>query len=289
VYTIVGGQQLQRYHLVSWVKAPGNEHVADRNYQFLNETALADVSNPDRHRTAVVDAMNTIYGCGATGRELALLARNDRALQIVCWPGVPGEFACGEEYPGFVHPTIMWDPYKTFQYYARSSAKTKTGGVIFMRAVMPAWMVLAHELGHFNHYRTQHHWFVSCLQNHDIAGIEARNLTDHEQPLQKAVNLPLRLQYQDFVGGSNENLAGSTTIGDFGAGSNPILSAELRAACVELQRRVQEAEARGATPKQGIKTVALGEVPCDKCGNSFPKMKLMQHRVTCQGQLASGD
>jgi hypothetical protein len=204
MYKVVGGLDLKNYHLYSWNKK--NTNIPLENF--------AAISSPDVHKMAVGRAINKIRTTGQVGAKLATFALRSKNLEIVCWPGVPGEFLCHEELAECTTPTIMWDPYKCFEYYGRSykkayspSGELEETDWVYKPALMPSWMVLGHEIGHYWHY-VNTVWFVQFLRSDDIAGIERENLKDHEEPMLKAAGLPIRHQYQEFKGGSQDPLKG---------------------------------------------------------------------------------
>ncbi len=251
MFRIIDFAALGPQHLVSWVKGGERSHLADGDNLLLKAMIAragpsALVANPsiagcrsllsaliggeDLLYEKITDALFEINTKGGgVGKMLTEFIRvND--CDMVCFPGVPGEFACHEEYPGITRPTIMWDPFASFAYYGRISAsphgspvlssdkftplgeqpmldddlpavKEEQGRPIFAAVNMPPWAVLAHEIGHFRQYTTNHAWFVHTL--HDVAAIEKDNLEKHERPICAAAGLAIRYEYQDFKGGSN--------------------------------------------------------------------------------------
>lgn len=266
-YRLVGGDELQRYHLKSTFMGGGGKLVGGVTPKLklsdgtqLGPELFSAASNPDRHRAAVEQAMKAIAACGKVGAALVDLA-NSTDLEIVCWYGVPGEFLCPHEvsklgkldgwddgWGDCRKPTIMWDPYLCFAYFSRHMSKgmwdtmnsvdrheytqgvrvkswnasdpgkakamaqeveTVDKRIASLRpqvkpSIMPAWVVLGHELGHYMHWAKEPAWFEKALDANQINVIEARNLVDHEQPLLQYINLPIRYLYQDFQGGAND-------------------------------------------------------------------------------------
>lgn len=338
-YSIIGGDSLKAYHLKSVILG---DQLGLTPADGLQVDDFRSISRPELHRQAVEDAMQKIAAAGPVGTALANLA-NDTNLQIVCWPGLPGEFLCPEEVAGIPTsddwgdwawgtcdvPTIMWDPYKQFAYFTRvgrtvsaddqatygrmlgefapgytqmlsrgpavkypaprtwdatgvqtveaATKQDERSGVSTMKpAVMPAWIVLAHELGHYNHWWHERSWFVGALQARQINVIEARNLTDHEQPILRSAGLPERYLYQDFAGGSNStadhNMASEALVTGIPKGV-----ADVKATLDMRVRSLKDAKPKGGG--HNAELAALGsKTHCPSCGLAGASNV---HRMTC--------
>jgi hypothetical protein len=287
MYKLIGGHQLKPYHLYSW----------NKNKTSVPLDKFVAVSNPLEHRAHVVDAIDKIGLAGDVGAKLKQFAQRSIDLEIVVWSGVPGEFMCPAEVKGCDVPTIMWDPYLTFPYFSRdlsNPGEAKWGQglekIVMKPAVMPAYMILGHEIGHYCHWATQKSWFEQALKDGDIAAIEARNLKDHERPMLRSLSLPPRLSYQDFRGGANDpkkstskhitsggvhntnmqscyNLSNSMTI------ASAALSSEIRKAERKQQDKVNKLRSERA--RQPTRNVA---VTCTICHAQFrSKMTYNSH------------
>lgn len=308
---IIGGAELKPAHLISFDKL----HVLD---EFsLKIGAFSAVSDRAQHKAAVKAALDKIEAAGEVGRRLAIFALAAHELDVVCWPGVPGEFLCPEEASkagrALARPTIMWDPYETFAYFGTRKATTstriqetmaameKTGGLvdsappkpkpaIYKATLMPAWVVLAHEIGHYFHYTRETAWFVECLNSGDIAGIERRNLADHETPILKHIDLPPRADYQDFRGGANDSADKHIQWGGLPHGDANLCAAvgqDLRRSKAVLDGLIRAAEVKKAEKDRKAKPVvpvSSGKTPCAKCGKPYSAMILPSHEQTCKGK-----
>lgn len=225
------------YHFRSWKK---DDDRRSRNNEAVGEDLISGtLSQPKYHRFELEKALGIIEQRGGdVGKSLVNIARGfDRSVDIVCWPGVPGEFLCSAEASDVKRPTIMWDPYTPFDYYTR--LETSTGhSTKLQRVTMPPWMVLAHEMGHWWHWCNFPKWFEAKLKQasdrgriddvddstlerpkglggakaYGVAGIEYLNLLHHENPIAQAAGIPLRFEYQDFVGGSIERSIQSSKV-----------------------------------------------------------------------------
>jgi hypothetical protein len=317
---LVGGTGIKNAHLISFDKL----YVLD---EFkLDDAAFGAISDPEQHKAAVKAAMDKITDAGDVGLRLATFARASQELDLVCWPGVPGEFLCPEEAAKAGRqldgPTIMWDPYETFAYFGTTEGQytgkdegkvaadtpsvkdriqsLQTGGLkveakkgsketVYKAQLMPAWVVLAHEIGHYYHYVHQTAWFIRCLDGGDIAGIERRNLGDHESPILKHIGLAPRANYQDFKGGSNDNPDKHIQWGGLPHGdpnlcasigpdlrhSKQVFDALLQAA---QRKKVAKDSAKKVTTK-----VTRGAQTCEFCGKSFTSGLLLKvHLSDCE-------
>ena len=299
---VIGGKDLKKGHLISFDKL----HVLDSHALALDK--FEGISDPGKHEAVVEDALLKIAAAGPTGRLLATFARISRDLDLVCWPGVPGEFLCPEEAAKAGHPltnpTILWDPYATFAYFAAGQPQSAVLARVealqgaparipppprYKATLMPAWVVLAHEIGHFYHYRHSTAWFVNCLEGGDIAEIERRNLADHEGPILKASGLPLRVSYQDFKGGSNDTAdkhilwstlrhgdpalcaTASTELGVAKQAFDSLLSA------ATIKKQAQDARGKVVAPTVSSKD------PCPKCKKLFTPRIMLSHQPACRG------
>lgn len=189
MYQVIGGNDLQDHHV----------KISNRRGGFDSAPGVyAGISAPLIHKQVVETAMGKIRNNCKVGKKLATLAMTS-TLHIVCWPGVPGEFQCDLEYPECTTPTIMWDPYVSYAYYGRQTVNVYKKTTLILPTLMPAWMVLAHELGHFWHYTVQPNWFRYALKN-DYSDLDRQNLKDHENPMQEAAGFMVRQHYGDVPG-----------------------------------------------------------------------------------------
>lgn len=307
---IVGGDHLKDAHLISFDKL----HVLD-SYK-LDIKNFAPISNPAKHKKAVNNALDKIQDAGFVGNKLAIFARAARNLEIVCWPGVPGEFLCPEEASkvgrSLTNPTIMWDPYATFAYFGTQQAtstmaisktinKLKSEGAaspsdtpskkptVYKTTLMPAWVVLAHEIGHYYHYIHQNAWFIKCLNSGDIAGIEEKNLADHETPILMEIGLPPRANYQDFRGGANDTADKHIQWSGMPHGDSKLcapISPDLQKDKEAFDTLLKEKERLKAESdrKQKVQTTAkpMGKVKCPKC-NKMVREKALS--IDCKNFL----
>lgn len=319
MYQVIGGDKLQRYHLKSVIMGDQLDGLTPAD--GLTVDAFRAISSADQHRRAVEEAMAKIEAAGPVGATLAAYAKSTE-LDILCWPGLPGEMLCPAEVaalgqlPGWddlgtcTRATIMWDPYKCFPYFTRHNAQ---GAYLIPRkpaswapgdvadheraikakdkfqlqsAIMPSWIVLAHELGHYCHWRTRTGWFENCLRNAQVNIIEARNLEDHEMPILDHAKLPFRYLYQDFKGGSNDSgtaAHGQQDAALYSPGVNTmtlpggigVTKSALDSQLAALKRAKAAAQAR--VPTQSAKNLVIGGRTCFHCNKSFSSVKINFH------------
>lgn len=173
------------------------------NLQTVSVQAVRSLTYPFLHRTLVERALTllttrpqTIHG-EIVAKQLARLARTGN-VDIVCYPEAPGQFLCNLEDARVNKPVIVWDPFKAFQYYGRTSLSKKMA--TYERCAMPPWMVLAHELGHYKQYLDDPNQFGDWLGQGapGIAELENDNLTKHEAPLLTSIGKVPRAEYSHF-------------------------------------------------------------------------------------------
>lgn len=165
-----------------------------RNIDRLDTRPFRLASTPAYHSHHVRQALAKIRGLpgegGRMGREIVNLAEI-RRLKIVCFPMAPGQFLSPEEDDRVAEPYIIWDPYEDFNYYGQIDQ----AGTHFRRCVMPSWLVLAHELGHHKQWFLARDQFTQWLRNHQIIELEMDNLRQHEWPITRSINQPVRKHY----------------------------------------------------------------------------------------------
>jgi hypothetical protein len=353
-YRLIGGDTLQLFHLKSLIYG---DKLGLMPADGLTADPFRRISDPELHLAAVEDALLKIAAAGPTGKKLADFAQSTD-FDILCWPGLPGEFLCpyevnhlpaidGATWGRTDRATVLWDPYYEFAYYSRhnenyklSDDETRTLGELaqgfekmfktvhsvtirenaaaeqagwdarstqaledrivkdqriqVMRPrIMPAWIVLAHELGHYWHWRNYTAWFEDALRNKQLGIIEARNLHDHENPILRYQGLDQRYLYQDFVGGSNDTKVG-TAMHALNSGANTarvpddaarlkvVLEADLQRLTVLKSQKPKEIRFGGAAytpPPASAKRV------CPRCNKSFGAAMYDPHVLTCKGKV----
>jgi len=297
---IVGGADLKDGHLISFLK---NSGLHDPEFA-MKIGDFADICDPKHHRQAVEDALTRMTKEGGSmGGQLAHLARAAADLDIVCWPDVPGEFLAPEEahrlQKSLDRPAIMWNPYGTFAYFATDNPparglvtktlaqlKSPTGGgmksgdvvapaptVSYKANLMPAWVVLAHEIGHYRQYKTRRDWFLRCLESQDINAIERDNLATHEEPILKSIGLQARASYQDFKGGTNDTSEKHIQWDSLPHGDARLCSAagpDLKVATAAFENKLALQKAKkqkhDATLQEKPKFAPMGKTVCPRCG-----------------------
>ena len=294
---ISGGADIKDGHLISFLK---NSGLHDPEFA-MKITDFAAISSPSQHKPAVEDALGKmVEEGGSTGAQLAYFARAAADLDIVCWPGVPGEFLAPEEahklHKQLDRPTIMWNAYGTFAFFATSqpssgirqrvdALKSQAGGMktgdisskpksaTYKANLMPAWVVLAHEIGHYRQYVQKRQWFLQCLDTQDIDAIERDNLASHEDPILRTIGLSPRSQYQDFKGGTNDTAEkhiqwDTLPHGDAHLCSPiaPDLKLAKEAFDVKLVQQKARKQAYDTKLQDKPKVQAMGKTKCPRCG-----------------------
>ncbi len=110
--------------------------------------------------------------------------------------------------PNPLPATIIWDPKLHFQYIkprtdldkAKSEKASDRRGVV---ETMEPWVVLGHELGHFQDFLEKPDEYAAKVEG-DVGAIEGWNLPREQALVSADLGKTPRTFYQDFVGGSNE-------------------------------------------------------------------------------------
>lgn len=188
----------KKHHFKDWVR--GNRcpegvgfAFSDRFVQLVSVTK--PLSEPRLHKEHVNTAISRIKSQGGAVGETLYKFLNLHTVHIVCFPGGPGGFQCKEESGVNMTPTIIWDPYSDLPYYSYEGRRT------CLKAKMPAWVVLAHEIGHYRQYVTDYTNFCKWLKLGDgFYEGDKDNLKRHEKDILRAAGYPVRHDYKHLMG-----------------------------------------------------------------------------------------
>lgn len=204
------------YQIFDWIKS---ESACQKNpclnsmnptnppEDFMRLVAAASASR--LHKSALVEALIKIRECEKQLPTKLYAICKKVGLHYVCCPYLPGGFMSDVEKEECKNPTIIWDPYADFTYYSLPGDVSRTGSKHRlsstnkgMKAKMPAWMVLAHELGHYQQYLKSKSNFRRMYEEQrkpqGYPTLDMDNLVKHENPFQKLNNFAVRHFYYDI-------------------------------------------------------------------------------------------